>query len=233
MRARTAERGGEGECGHYEVRAITSRQTLNRLFPPVSHLKGAMKCEKGGESTVPNLSSTGRICALIESSLIFAWVEVTLQITEGASGEGGGVHSSLWRGKKNVCGGERALANTGEHWRKCLTSKCSRTDGTVIKEQAEIHADGPSLHATPTACQPASPSILISLRFRPEACWNVNTAGAQRASVWAKSLSRKLSTRHAAFELWLLDSSLRQHCGAHAGKVHHAFSKPVVWTSAG
>lgn len=73
----------------------------------MSHLKGPMKSERGRKkSTVSNLYGTGRICALIESSLTLAWVEVTLQITGGASGGKG--PQLVMEGEKN-CMGEESL----------------------------------------------------------------------------------------------------------------------------
>lgn len=81
-RERERKRGRERESssGYYRVGAIITRQTLNGLpLPWWAILKGPMKSKSGGKkkSSVSNLCSTGKICVLIESSLILAWVEVT------------------------------------------------------------------------------------------------------------------------------------------------------------
>lgn len=81
--------GGRESSGYYRVGAITTRQTLNGLHPLMSRPQRTHEIQKGREKKkkkwpVSNLCSAGRICVLIESSLILAWEEVTLQIVGGA-----------------------------------------------------------------------------------------------------------------------------------------------------
>ena len=77
--------------GYYRVGAITTRQTLNVLLPLVSYPQRAHENQKGEKkkkkSSVSNMCRTEGIYVLIESSLILAWVEVTLQITGVLKGE--------------------------------------------------------------------------------------------------------------------------------------------------
>lgn len=103
---RPTGRGGRGNV------AITGSEPLQAdrhliVFPPGEPSQWTHEIWKwGGESTVSNLYGTGRICALIESSLILAWVEVTLQITGGASGGEG--PQLVMESEKN-CMGEESL----------------------------------------------------------------------------------------------------------------------------
>lgn len=100
-----------------ENMAITGSEPLQPdsrhliVFPPGEPSQRTHEIWKGRKkSAVSNLYSTGRICILIESSLILAWVEVTLQVTGGASGGGGKGPQLIIEGEKNGTG--ESLANT-------------------------------------------------------------------------------------------------------------------------